>query len=302
MRLSIRHRTAYAYDPPALRLALRLRLWPSVYDTQAVPQWRVTVNGEEVRPLLTDAFGDRIGLWHAHLGADGAEVIAEGIVETRDAAGVARGLDRGRALGVFLRDTDLTRPEPALRELARSAREAAGGGGPLAELHALQAAVREAVDYRSGVTDSATTAARALALGSGVCQDHAHVFIAAARLLGAPARYVAGYLLIDEAEQAAAAEDAEAEPVAAEPNETHAWAEAHVAGLGWIGFDAANGVCPTDRYVRLCSGLDAREAAPIRGHVSGATKETLEARVEIAAVDDASDEGAPPRAQAQTQQ
>jgi Transglutaminase-like enzymes, putative cysteine proteases len=101
-----------------------------------------------------------------------------------------------------------------------------------------------------------------------VCQDQTHVFCAAARSLGFPARYVAGYLLAGEGEDWA--------------HETHAWAEAHVEGLGWVGFDPSADVCPTDRYVRLCSGLDARGAAPIRGSVGGGSAETLEAGVEIA--------------------
>ncbi len=130
--------------------------------------------------------------------------------------------------------------------------------------------MREAVDYRPGVTDAETTAARALALGAGVCQDHAHVFIACRPVPRRRRRATspATSTLPDDAEEAA------------RPPETHGWAEAHVEGLGWVGFDPSNGVCPTDGYVRLTAGLDADEASPIRGSVTGGSETTLEAEVD----------------------
>jgi transglutaminase-like putative cysteine protease len=99
----------------------------------------------------------------------------------------------------------------------------------------------------------ATTAEAALTAGRGVCQDQAHVFIAGARALGIPARYVSGYLLIDGREEQEAG---------------HGWAEGFVDGLGWIGFDIANEICPDDRYVRVASGRDYRDAAPVKGLVT----------------------------------
>lgn len=305
MRLKITHVTRYAYAPEARRLALRLRLWPSRHAAQRPGDWRVTVNGETVPILLTDVHGESLGLWHAHDPLETVEIVAAGEVETEDAAGVARGLGRPRAPGVFLRDTPLTAPDAALRDLAAAAAKE-GGEDRLARLHALMGAVHAAVEYRPGVTDAATPAARALALGAGVCQDHAHVFAAAARLLGAPARYVAGYLLPTPDDPAAEEEtapkpakppkDAKAPKPRPDPAETHAWAEAFVDGLGWVGFDPSADVCPTERYVRLCSGLDAHAAAPIRGAVGGAAAETLEARVDIAALPDAA------QSQSQSQQ
>ena len=103
--------------------------------------------------------------------------------------------------------------------------------------------------------------------GRGVCQDHAHVFISAARSLGIPARYVSGYLLAG---------------TGGEPSDAnHAWAEAWLDDLGWVGFDPANGVCPTDCYVRLASGLDAAFAAPIRGTRRGGGNQELDVIVEV---------------------
>src|SRR5262245_52765291 len=136
----------------------------------------------------------------------------------------------------------------------------------LETLHALTGAIRDRVDYVPGVTDAHTGAAEALADGKGVCQDHAHIFIAAARTLGIPARYITGYLLLGDDS----------------PSEAHhAWAEACVDGLGWVGFDVANRICPTDRYVRLAVGLDAGGAAPVVGSRRGGQHELLDVSVGV---------------------
>jgi transglutaminase-like putative cysteine protease len=82
-----------------------------------------------------------------------------------------------------------------------------------------------------------------------------------------PARYVSGYLF--------ATEDGAPHEAA------HAWAEIWVEGIGWIGFDPANACCPDERYIRLGSGLDAREAAPIRGITQGAGEERLDVTVAL---------------------
>jgi transglutaminase-like putative cysteine protease len=87
------------------------------------------------------------------------------------------------------------------------------------------------------------------------------VFISAARAMDVPARYVSGYLMLDEA---------------VEQEATHAWAEAWVEGLGWVGFDVANQICPDSRYVRVATGRDYRDAAPVTGISFGAAMEELQ--------------------------
>lgn len=260
MRITIRHLTEYAYEPPAPRVAFRLKIFPSPNRAQAIDSWRVSVNGEAVEPMLTNAFGDPEGLWFSGRDAAAAAVLAEGTVETTDTAGVL-GRVGAAPPALFLRQTPLTRSDAEIRLLA----EAAEGDEPLARMHALSAAVHESLIYRPGVTNSGTTAAQALALGAGVCQDKTHLFIAAARAGGTPARYVVGYLLDEEA------------PL----QESHAWAEVHLEGLGWVGFDPTNQVCPTANYVRLCTGLDADNAAPIRGSITGAAEHRMQVTVDI---------------------
>jgi transglutaminase-like putative cysteine protease len=166
---------------------------------------------------------------------------------------------------VCLRVTPRTRADAAIVALAKE--EEAAAETPLDRAHALQDLVSSRVAYTPGATDAATTAAAALEKGEGVCQDHAHVIIAAARALGWPARYVAGYYLPSA--------------VGADDVATHAWAEIWVSGIGWIGFDASNDLCPTDAYVRVCSGLDAVDAAPLRGHSEGVADETMEVAVSV---------------------
>ncbi len=261
MDLTVRHLTAHDYQPPAARVALRLKLFPARTKAQTPAGWRVSVNGAEVAPMLTNGFGDAEALWFSGVDTGRVEVLAEGPVETADTAGVLGRLGAAPP-GVFLRQTALTRVNPEIRKLA----DAAQGDAPLARMHALSAAVHEALVYRPGVTASDTSAAEALALGVGVCQDKTHLFIAAARAAGIPARYVVGYLFD------------EGVPL----HETHAWAEVHLEALGWVGFDPTNQVCPTESYVRLCSGLDADDAAPIRGTIRGGGESRIGVEVEVA--------------------
>ena len=264
MRLSIRHDTVYSYDPPPAQLTLRLRLFAADNPMQRIEAWSVRVNGAEVSPLLTNSFGDREALWRAPAPPERVEVSVEGAVETEDRAGMLGRWPPHRP-AVFLRYSPLTGPEGGVAAFARKAAEGEDGRLPL--LHRLNEAVAGALEYRPGATDSSVTAAGALARGAGVCQDRAHLFAAACRVLEIPARYVVGYLHDPEA------------PL----GETHAWAEAWVPGLSWVGFDPTHLRSPTDAYVRLGSGLDAFDAAPIRGHIHGESTESLAADVAVGA-------------------
>jgi transglutaminase-like putative cysteine protease len=267
MRLTIRHVTTYGYAPAVPSVTMRLKLFPGRFEGQVPLSWGVTVNGTGINPELKDSWGDAVATVFARGEIGRLEIVAEGTVETVDHAGVLKNHRAAIRPAVCLRDTPRTKADAAIRALAV---EATAAGGPLLDqAHRLQDAVSERIVYTPGASEMATTAAAALEAGAGVCQDHAHVLIAAARALGWPARYVAGYYLPGHADEGEIA--------------THAWAEIWIAGLGWVGFDPANDLCPTDAYVRVSSGLDAFDAAPIRGHAEGAPKETLSVDVSIAA-------------------
>lgn len=263
MELVVRHQTVYRYASAASRIALMLRLRPADFNGQHVINWGVSVNGVAVERFSINAWGDHEAIFQHTDPASEVTIVAAGMIETSDRAGVVAGLKREVPAAVFLRQTPLTRPDDAIMQLAQSAL----GDTVLARLHTLSAIIRDTVTYRSGVTTSRSTAAEALAMGQGVCQDHAHIFASAARFIGIPARYVVGYLMASDDQDAL--------------HETHGWAEAYVDGLGWVGFDATNGVCTTPHYVRLCCGLDAREAAPIKGSIFGAKQIGIDADVVI---------------------
>lgn len=263
MKLKIIHETSYSYDAPVEALAQSLRLTPSSHEGQRIGEWRVSVSGGQLGASFRDGAGDWIEGWTVRGPIDVVTVTIEGLIETRDTAGVLRGHRETVNPLVYLRDTPATAADEALVALAHTVE----GEDSLDLAHKLSAAVHEAVEYVPGATEASTTAAEALELGQGVCQDHTHVLIACARERGLPARYVAGYLhsSVDGKPQDAA----------------HAWAEIHVGSLGWVGFDAANACCPDDRYVRISSGYDAQDAAPVRGMAFGPSRESMDVRVHV---------------------
>jgi transglutaminase-like putative cysteine protease len=159
----------------------------------------------------------------------------------------------------------LTRPDPAIAEFA--ARSRRGGEEPLQMLHDLLERLHGEMAFDNKPTEATTTAAEAFALKRGVCQDLTHIFIAAARSLAIPARYIGGHFHRDDG--------------VTEQEAGHAWAEAFVPGLGWIAFDTANGLCATDAHVRVAVGLDYLGAAPVRGSRYGGGNETLDVAVRV---------------------
>ncbi|HEV7255678.1 MAG TPA: transglutaminase family protein [Mesorhizobium sp.] len=261
MRLKITHRTEYRYDEPVTYALQRLRLMPVSGPTQTVLNWTLLVAGAKEEVRFSDQFGNETRLLSVEGAPQAIAVEASGEVATRDTAGVFGPHSGFAPLWLFEHHTELTAPGAAVRSLA----DAVGPGEPIPRLHQLMALLGARVRYVSGATDSATPAEVALQAGQGVCQDHTHIFVAAARLLGFPARYVSGYLKMAEVEQAA----------------SHAWAEAHVPSLGWVAFDAANGISPDDGYVRVAAGRDYRDAMPVSGIRLGQAAEHLAVRITV---------------------
>ena len=263
MWLTVDHVTLYRYDTPVRGVVQSHRLTPSRCDGQKVLDWTVSVKGGTPGGAFRDGAGD----WVQGLTVKGPvseiEVRVKGRIETFDTAGVLRGHREIVPPEAYLRETETTAPDQAIRDLAA----VMTGDDRLAAAHALMNAVADAIAYEPGATVAATTAAEALKGGKGVCQDHAQVMCAAARVAGVPARYVSGYLFAD--------------PEAGANEAAHAWAELFVPGLGWIGFDAANRWCPDESYIRLGSGLDARAAAPIRGTSRLGASESMEVTVAV---------------------
>ncbi|MBG1232611.1 transglutaminase family protein [Aestuariivirga litoralis] len=265
MRLIVTHSTHYTYQSSVDYSVQRLLLTPLSFKGQKVESWRVTAPGIEGAMQYRDAFGNQVHLITAIKPKGSYSIVAEGVVDVQDMTGLVQGLSNMVPDYVYLRQVPNTKPSDAMLDM--QAQFKTKPGDTLAFLHELMAAVHGAVAYETGTTDSLTTGAEAFAQGRGVCQDHAHIFIGLARASGIPTRYVTGYLI---AEGTASA--------------SHAWAEAMVPNLGWVGFDAANDTCPTDHYIRVACGLDAAGTAPVRGSRRGGNIEqmTVEVRVEMA--------------------
>lgn len=269
MRIRITHATTYTYASPVRAMTQMLRVTPRPHDGQQVIAWRLTADADVRLRWSEDAFGNIVHCLSIERPVERLCVTVTGEIATVDSAGVVGGAIERLPAPIYRRATERTRADSALTDFARNA-DPGTEAGDLARAHALMGAVADAVGFEVGATGVATCAADALRLGRGVCQDLAHVFIAAARARGLPARYVSGHLLrADGVEQQDAA---------------HAWAEAHIAGLGWVGFDPTNRVCPTDAYVRVAVGLDYSDAAPVKGARDGGGTETMAVALTVAPV------------------
>ncbi len=264
MRLAIRHTTKYTFEDPVVHALQRLRLTPKTTQGQSILEWKMDYQNAHAELEYEDQNHNSVTLVAIEPGAREVIVSCHGTVETEDHSGVIGRHAGHLPLWSFVGQTSLTRPGPRLRQLVRALDFS--DQKRLDFLHALSEAVRNEVKYRTGVTGVSTTAEEALEGGAGVCQDHAQIFIGAAREVGVPARYVSGYLMMnDRIDQEA----------------THAWAEAFVDGLGWVGFDVSNGISPDPRYVRVATGRDYRDAAPITGITFGSATQDLHVDVAV---------------------
>ena len=264
MQIQISHQSAYTYDKIGGPIVQALRLTPPTSPGQAIVSWHLSAPGIENAATYIDAFGNRVHLITpgGRDGASGSLISVQGVIATKDTAGVVGNLEDVNRAAIFLRETHTTKASHEIIAMADSVR----GADEMATLHALMARIHADVAYDTDATKPYTTASEAYAQRRGVCQDHAQIFAAAARHLRIPARYVTGYLLTDQLGAGSA---------------HHAWAEALVPHLGWVGFDPANLTCPTEGYVRLAVGLDAGGAAPIRGVRMGPGSEMLSVAVMV---------------------
>src|SRR6185369_8592317 len=212
-----------------------------------------------------DAFGNITHTFTAEGPFTELSVGVEGEIDVQDTAGIVAGTIERFPPSLYLRATSLTEVDGAIAGFARDTRVRTGDTLPL--LHALLGRIHAEMTYDTDPTHSATTAAEAFALKRGVCQDLTHIFIAAARHLEIPARYVGGYF---HRADGVTQQDA-----------GHAWAEAYVPSIGWVAFDPTNGICATDAHVRVAVGLDYLGASPVRGSRQGGGGESLDVVVQV---------------------
>jgi transglutaminase-like putative cysteine protease len=265
MRIRISHETVYRYEEPARGVIQTLRLTPRNHEGQYVESWRIDVSENCQIDQNEDAFGNIVHVFTAEGPLSELRVVVDGEVDTQDTNGIVAGTIERFPPSLYLRETPLTRLDPAIAEFAGHSRRF--GDERLKLLHNLLERLNEEMIFDNGPTQATTTAAEAFALKRGVCQDLTHIFIAAARSLAVPARYIGGHLHRDDG--------------VTEQDAGHAWAEAFVPDLGWVAFDPTNGLCATDAYVRVAVGLDYLGAAPVRGSRYGGGNEALNVAVRV---------------------
>lgn len=255
MLFDIRHETRCHFDAPASYSIHKLRLTPREDCGQQIKQWRVKAPARCSKS--SDAWGNTAHMMtltgpHAQL-----SVIAEGRLETTE--GVAR-IDASQSLSplAFLAHTPLTTADEMLSDFALE--QLLVRGDRLRVVRDFMAAVTDRVRWAPEDAQSADNASTAFARGSGVARDHSHVFVAACRVAGMPARYVSGYRL------------SELDHVAG-----HAWADVWLgAEWGWVSFDITNN-CLADGYLcRLAMGRDHLDACALRGSHQGGGAEWVE--------------------------
>ena len=268
MQLAINYVTRYRYVEPASSIIQLLRLTPQSFRGQNVLDWRIDVDCNARLKEGRDGYGNITHMLYVEGSVEELRITVTGKVLTEDLTGIVQGLAHDLPQQVFLRSTPLTASSSGLRQLATALKNQ--GGTPLEKLHRLTVAIHSRMNFDTASTEAGTVAADAFDAGHGVCQDFTHIFVAAARGLEIPARYVSGHLFRRDGSEVQEA--------------AHAWAEAWVDGLGWVGFDPTNGISTDDAYVRVACGLDYRDAAPMAGARSGGGREELSVEVQVSEV------------------
>lgn len=269
MRLDVEHVTRYAYSQPQRRLVQLLRMTPTSFAAQHVVDWHVTVDCDANLTDHRDGFGNAMTMLYIDGPIDEIAIRVAGEVLTDDRSGMIEDAPEPLPPIVFCRATNLTRPDDAIRNFAEDVR--ASESDPIARMHLLMSRLLNETRFEATLDEVERDAATAFGANKGVCQDFAHIFCAAARSMDIPARYISGHLF---------RRDGEVEQPA-----SHAWAEAYLPDIGWVGFDPANGIGPDDAYVRLACGLDYRDAAPIAGRRLGEGEESLNVKVRVTRAD-----------------
>jgi len=266
MQITIRHETRYAYSTPLAHTIQQLHLTPRIEPQQRALSWQLSTPGQ--CHAYTDAYGNLSHMLTINGQHQSLSLVAHGVVETIYPYQGRLNLEDTLSPLLFTTPTRLTTPGPAIVELAATSLPDRNTAATTQHLLRLAENIAAKVAYESGATVVSTTAADALALGRGVCQDHAHLFLACCHAWGIPARYVSGYIDPETTGHAA----------------SHAWVDAWAADRdfqGWVSIDVTHARLMTDAYCRLAIGRDYDSAAPVRGVRQGGGQETLNVEVKI---------------------
>ncbi len=270
MKLEIVHSTRYKYSGPIAETVMEVRLRPMDGNGQRCLEFDLDVSSGIEPRTYRDGYGNHVHYFNLVRPHTRLIVTSRSVVET----GLGLDKDAGEELvHDFLRFRSPVKDVDGVRELAGRHPIADPRSGPAVEraLDELTLTISREFTYDRAVTDVYSAVDEVLELRAGVCQDFAHLFIATARAMGVPARYVSGYIHVPGGGGASSA--------------SHAWAEGWVPGRGWVGFDATHPVRTSENHVRVAVGRDYTDAAPTRGIYVGSATGTMNVGVRTRSID-----------------
>jgi transglutaminase-like putative cysteine protease len=258
LRLQVTHRTLLTYGQPVAETHMELRLQPREGAGQTLESFRLQIEPPSEPRTYRDAFGNVVHYFNHVPPHDRVEVVGHSVVTTQ---GDVPDPDDTLFPEDFLQFRHPVDDVQGVRRIAGLFRQ----DGVDDRLGGLAEYINREFEYRPQTTDVFTAVDEVLRRGVGVCQDFAHLFVAVARAMGMPARYVSGYVYSGVGHAGAGA--------------SHAWAEALLPDRGWVGYDPTNPVHSSDHHVRVAVGRDYRDVAPTRGTYVGAARETMKVTV-----------------------
>jgi len=281
MFYSIRHVTRFRYSQPVHESVMELRMQPRSEGVQSLRNFQIVTNPRAQLYAYTDYLGNAVYHFnvlraHEELRIDVQAVVEMSIKPPPPEAADPLEWQRYNALNLSDDHYDLIEPSKfalnsrALREFTDAHNLTKPEGDPLTALRYLNKTVHDAFDYEVGVTQVHSPIETALSEKRGVCQDFAHIMIAIARSWGIPTRYVSGYLHHRRKGQDRSGDDA-----------THAWVEAYLPTLGWLGFDPTNDIEAGERHIRAAVGRDYADVPPTRGTFKGDAESELAISVSV---------------------
>jgi transglutaminase-like putative cysteine protease len=280
MFYSIRHVTRFRYSGPVRESVMELRMQPRSEGPQTLRSFQIITNPRAQLYAYTDHLGNAV--YHFNLLREHEElrIEAQAVVEMTAFPPRPERLDDlewNRYNSFNLRDdhfdmlggSKFARPSPELETFMRVAGLTRPAGDPLSALRSLQRTIFDSFEYQSGITEVNSPIEVALEQRRGVCQDFAHIMTTIARQWGIPTRYVSGYLYHRGSHDRSRADA------------THAWVEAWLPSLGWVGFDPTNDIMAGERHVRAAVGRDYADVPPTRGTYKGGADSELSIAVSL---------------------
>ncbi|MDP8305387.1 MAG: transglutaminase family protein [Candidatus Chlorobium antarcticum] len=271
MILKVEHRTLFAYSSPIYETATEVRLHPdcSHASQQRCSSFTLEIEHSPTIFEYTDFYGNKVHHFNILQSHDRVSILATSIVETGKGTPLSS-YNEEILLMDLSAESRFVNFDPAIRDFTAPF---SPDMPPLALGEAICRKINNSFIYEPGVTDVHSTSAVVMALGRGVCQDFAHIMLAACRSLQLPARYVSGYLF------GGSTPDGHDEA-------SHAWCEIYGGPeIGWVGMDPTHSSLFVDeRYIKIGSGRDYADVPPVRGTWKGSAEETLSVAVRVTSI------------------